>query len=77
MAGEAGRRHEFARWPGFEKSWRWAFKRIWERRTGTIQRDGRRWFGDEFFRGPDEMFDWWMSNKPLPKSDGMFPRVLR
>jgi len=69
-------RREFDRWPGFEKAWRWAFRRLWQRRYGTSLNNGRPWFGSIYFSGPDEMFDWWVSGKSLPKSDGMFPRVL-
>lgn len=66
MAREAGRRMEFARWPKIEKKWKRGFERYWNRKTGTLQRDGRVWFGDVYFRSWEEMWDWWMCDRPLP-----------
>ena len=59
------RARDFARWPGYEKQWRRLFQRIWQRRTLTLQRDGREWFGDRFFDNWKEMWEWWMSDGPL------------
>ncbi len=67
MAGSATIKKEFARWPKFEKQWRRGFRRVWEKRTGTLQRDGRPWFGDRFFRGWEEMWSWWLDGKSLPE----------
>lgn len=64
MAGRH-RRREFDRWPRYEEKWRRVFRRVWERRTGTIQRDGRPWFGDRFFADWTEMWAWWLSNRPM------------
>ncbi len=58
---------EFDRWPGYERKWKELFKYIFERRSGTLQRDGRIWFGDRYFSSSEEMFDWWLSRKGLPK----------
>jgi len=66
MARAAGRRKAFDRWPGFEKAWKVAFKRIWDRRHGTLQRNGKIWFGDAFFHNWEEMWDWWASDRSLP-----------
>ena len=66
MAGQAGREREFARWPGYERKWKQLFRDIWQRRTGSQQRDGREWFGNRFFDNWEEMWDWWMSDDPLP-----------
>ena len=63
MASEAGRRREFTRWPLYEKKWQYVFRRTWERRTGTIQRDGRQWFGDVYFQNWRGMWDWWMRDR--------------
>jgi phosphoadenosine phosphosulfate reductase len=67
MASEAGKLREFSRWPKYEKKWKWIFERTWERRTGTIQRDGRIWFGDAYFKNWQEMWEWWLSNNSLPE----------
>jgi len=69
MARESGRKKEFARWPGYERLWMRSFMRIWERRTGTTQRDGRIWFGDAYFTRWEEMWDWWLEDRALPKKD--------
>jgi len=66
MAREAARLKEFARWPRYEALWRRGFDRVWERRTGLTQRNGRIWFGDAFFRNAQEMWEWWLSNDSLP-----------
>lgn len=66
MAREKGRRMEFARWPRYEAKWKNVFRRTWERRHGTLQRDGRIWFGDAYFEHWREMWDWWMSDGSLP-----------
>lgn len=69
MARAAGKRREFDRWPRFEALWQRAFQRIWEKRTapGYLQRDGRKWFGQVYFRDWREMWDWWLSNDSLPE----------
>ena len=67
FAGRDGKRREFDRWPRFEERWQYVFKRTWERRTGTTQRDGRPWFGDAFFRNWQEMWEWWLSDRSLPE----------
>jgi phosphoadenosine phosphosulfate reductase len=68
MAGAAGKRKQFDRWPRFEALWRRSFQRVWEKRTGTIQRDGRVWFGDVYFRNWEEMWQWWLTKDSLPQS---------
>ena len=60
------RRREFARWPGYERAWRRAFSRLWDKRAGTMQRNGNPWSGSANFDSSDEMFDWWVSDEPLP-----------
>lgn len=67
MARKAGRLKEFARWPRFEAGWRRVFRRVWERRAGTLQRDGREWFGTARFDSWEEMYEWWLSDRSLPK----------
>jgi phosphoadenosine phosphosulfate reductase len=67
MGREASRIKEFNRWPQYEKKWKRSFQRIWDRRTGSKQRDGCIWFGDAYFKNWEEMWGWWLSDKPLPK----------
>ena len=66
MARAAGKRQAFDRWPRFELLWRRGFERIWQKRTGTTQRDGKAWFGDVYFTGPEQMWQWWLSNNSRP-----------
>jgi phosphoadenosine phosphosulfate reductase len=57
QARECGRRHEFERWPRFEKLWRWAFRRILEERErlGMIKLSHA--------LDPDAWFEWWLTDK--------------
>lgn len=68
MAG-MGRRQQFARWPKYEEKWRGVFELVWKRRSGTTQRDDRPWFGDVYFRDWEEMWEWWLCDRPLPAHD--------
>jgi len=63
------RARDFARWPGYEKQWRRLFQRIWEKRAGTKQRDGREWFGTARFDNWEQMWEWWKLESPLPKEE--------
>jgi phosphoadenosine phosphosulfate reductase len=69
MAREKGKRKEFDRWPRYEKLWRRAFQRIWERRVGTTQRDGRERMGSARWDNWEAMWEWWLTDEPLPKDD--------
>ncbi len=63
------RAQDFTRWPGYERKWKRLFQRLWEKRAGKKQRDGREWFGNRYFENWQEMWDWWMSDGPLPKEE--------
>lgn len=65
-ANRANRLSEFRRWPAYERRWRLACKRIWDRRKGTPQRDGREWFGSARFQNWEEMWEWWVLDLDLP-----------
>jgi len=71
MAREKGRRREFARWPRYERLWRKAFDKLWDRRAGTLQtrgpHKGKEWFFSANFGTAREAFDWWLSDASLPK----------
>lgn len=66
MARKAGRLREFARWPWYANKWRMLFRDVWTMRTGSTQRNGAVWFGDRYFETWQEMFEWWLSDEPLP-----------
>lgn len=55
----------FTRWPKYEQKWRKMFHNLWAHRTGSIWQE-KKWFGDRYFKNADEMFEWWVSDKPLP-----------
>jgi len=63
------RREDFERWPRFAALWRKSFRLLWEKRAGKLQRDGRKWFGPAKFDSWEQMFEWWISNDPLPTDD--------
>lgn len=78
MGEMAQRVKQFQRWPRFEALWRRSFRRIWERKHGTMQRGGKVWWGDrQGFKNGEEMFEWWLSDLPSPENvecytDGLF-----
>lgn len=62
LAGPEGQRKGFARWPRYERLWRRAFDRMWDRWHGVPTLKGkRRWFED--FGSAQGMWDWWRSGK--------------
>jgi phosphoadenosine phosphosulfate reductase len=63
----SNKERELARWPHFDRRWRRLFRDLWEKRSGSTQRDGREWWGDRHFDDPDSMYEWWKSNESLPK----------
>ena len=65
-ASRSARVREFARWPGFERRWKLSFKRIWDVRAGTNQRNGKEWFGSAIFKSWEEMWEWWNLNLWFP-----------
>lgn len=73
MAGAAGVRRMFNRWPKFERAWRLAFRRLWARKHGTPitrgKRRGQPWPGMPGIETADELFEWWMSGDAAPLED--------
>ena len=57
MAGD-GRKAEFARWPGLERVWRFAFAAAWEAREAA----GRKWW--QGIKSVDDLWAWWMEDLP-------------
>jgi len=52
---------ELERYPGYDKAFRWAFRKLWE----LGQSDNRKW--KDRWKSGDEMFDWWISGKTSTK----------
>jgi len=61
MARRAGRLKEFARWPGYERQWKRAFRLLWERRGSRP--------GVARFESAEQMWEWWMSDTGMPHDD--------
>lgn len=61
MTTHKQREIEFSRWPGYKKQWERAFKEIWEKKHGTMQKNGKEWFGSARFDRWETMFEWWNS----------------
>ena len=51
------------RWPRLDKVFRRAFNKLFDKRTSEDNEAIKRW------KSGDEMYDWWMSNDPLPSKD--------
>jgi len=66
LAGPAGQRKEFERWPAYEKLWRRGFQKMWDRWHGVPNRKGEPSFFEKF-GSADATFEWWLSGKA---SDG-------
>lgn len=70
MGGADQVRREFARWPAYERAWRRAFHRLWERRRDSVisrgKRKGRQWPGFPTITTADELFEWWVSGDACP-----------
>jgi phosphoadenosine phosphosulfate reductase len=57
---------EFARWPKIGAMWRKAAYSVWESRRGTLQRNGKEWFGSALLESADAFWEWWLHSKRLP-----------
>jgi len=74
MAGD-GRRKEFERWPKYEKLWRKAINKFWDKWHGVpTNRGGARWFDKErpsgvTFQSGDDLWKWWMEELLEPDDD--------
>lgn len=69
MAGN-GRYREFARWPGYERAWKNAFRKFWDKWHGVPRKDGKpRWFDcarkdGTYFTKWEDLWTWWMEEEP-------------
>ena len=62
-ARQKGRERERARYPGYERAFRRAFVALWRDRKARGIPSAARWESGE------AMFDWWISDAPLPVAD--------
>jgi phosphoadenosine phosphosulfate reductase len=63
MQSASLKRMELDRWPGFERAYRIAFRKLHANRMKTNPDAVSKWADG------DNMFDWWISNEPLPSED--------
>ena len=49
--------------------WQKSFKKIWENSKGSLKQDGSEWFGSAKFDKWEDMWEWWLSDEPLPGDD--------
>ena len=66
----AQKRVELERWPGFKRAYLKAFRGLWEKRAGKLDRKGNEWFGSRYFKSSEELFWWWIDRGPTHKPDG-------
>lgn len=60
LAGPAGQRKEFDRWPKYERNWHRAIVENWERWHAVPRLDGKPRYHAGFKSG-EEMWEWWIS----------------
>jgi len=65
LSSEKNRLRELSRWPGFERNWKRACRKVWEAKTGCTQKNGRAWFGDAYFRRWEDFWHWWVHDVSL------------
>ena len=69
MVSKKLREEQFQRWPKYEKAWKSSFKVLWNKKSGSFTRDGRKWFGDRYFETSEELWEWYKTNKSIPKDE--------
>ena len=69
MATTEKRTVEFKRWPKYKAAWRKTAQRVWDEKAGTLQKDGREWWGSAKFKDVDDFFEWWLGNIPWPSEN--------
>ena len=62
LANREQQKKEFARWPAFERNWKNAIIKNWERRKDDPRRDGKPRFHAHFKSGED-LWKWWLNEK--------------
>jgi len=60
------RRKEFDRWPRYERAWKMAITKFWERLHSAKRRDGKDYYWHKF-ESPADLWSWWMEE--MPKED--------
>jgi phosphoadenosine phosphosulfate reductase len=55
---------EFNRWPKFKSMWLSAFKKLWDAKNGTTQKNGEPWIFSRYFDNVNDAFEWWAKGMP-------------
>lgn len=63
----SNREKELNRYPHFQRAWKRLFKALWDSRAGTISRNGDEWMGSRRFDTWEELYQWWLTDKGMPK----------
>lgn len=59
---------EFARYPGYEKAWKWAITKFWDRMHDAKNKDGEYYWHK--FKTASDLWYWWLQeNDPLKSDD--------
>lgn len=71
LAGTAGQRRAFDRWPKYEAMWKEGFNRLWIEWNGKLRkRSGEvSWFYAKYNSG-EELFNWWISGGAWEDGNG-------
>ena len=59
LTSKAQRDMEFVRWPKYEEAWKRMFRKLWEMRSGSTDRNGNEWWGSRNFNSWQELWEWW------------------
>jgi len=63
-----GRASDFIYWPRYERAWKRAFKKFWNKWHGVPRNDGgKRWIDKNGLKSWQELWSWWMEE--MPKED--------
>ncbi len=68
LAGPAGQKREFERWPRYEALWRKGFQMLWDRHHGVPNQKGNPRFFEKF-ESVDAFFKWWVSGRAWEGDD--------
>lgn len=60
LAGPAGQRREFARWPKYEAMWKEGFSRLWNKWHGVPNQKGEPRFFEKY-GSAEGFYEWWVS----------------
>lgn len=66
MGGSEGQKRYFDRWPNYEKAWRRAFDKLWNRWHGVPNQKGKPRFFEKY-GSAEGLWEWWRSGKAYKK----------